>query len=586
MRENSAGRSCLRKLQALIRRGVTPNDGMKRSSIGSWRREAHKLIGLCSRDALAFSQRETIQLICLQTEFHDLSGEEAEAEDMILRHIYPQGENLVSRLRLNGTELVKEPAPDDANAAGLLRQVVWLHLEFAWVCSYRKGEFRAALNYLDEVKMFIDARLPATSYGTLSRFFYYQAHCYRGLRKFRESDHSLAQSQVNARLRYLLKIEESKPWNGTKGKENKAQRDAKEKEERTFAVICTARILGGGIAWNAIHRGQLTHAKNACLSAETLLEETGQEPYKLLVATNRLIAEQRMIPGDRPELETVLGDLEKKYSEHQITGSYHGQIRCALEIVQSRLDRLTYWRQDEGRRRADEKQIAAKLGELRETIRKGSGGRLKEWRSWRSWSAQARLLSVRFRLHESASGAWVAISDSVRQEIVAELKDLEHEVRGTYLEVKHAILRGRLEVAAFEHAEAVKYFQKALNSTDKEDPVLMSECFLQLADGYRLLGGFVPAREALDGWRAIMSAVDNAYLPQFAGMIRKSMDAAQRPFVINVEDDLTWKNCEGRLRSWLAGAARIRAAKENGNASGKAIAGILGIDPSSWSRWH
>jgi hypothetical protein len=239
------------------------------------------LIDLCEAEKASFGPRDLIQLISLRAEFHDLIGQEVEAEKLLRHHVQSGGSNVVLRIRLEDGESVTEPDYDDVGSAGLIRQICWLHLEFVWVCFYRRGEYAEALEFLDEIARFITSRLAPLkphSHGTWSRYFFYRAHCLRGMRRFRESEQALARSQEHARLRYLHKIEESRLKES-----DVAGRELERKEERTFAVICTARILGGGTAWNAIHRGNLMFAHSACLSALTLLEDTGQEPYKLLV---------------------------------------------------------------------------------------------------------------------------------------------------------------------------------------------------------------------------------------------------------------------------------------------------------------
>jgi hypothetical protein len=296
------------------------------------------------------------------------------------------------------------------------------------------------------------------------------------------------------------------------------------------------------------------------------------------------VAARRSLDFDDIAMKGVFNQLDSLYAAHEATGSYSGQIRCGLESVRGRLEYLNYWRPDNARRGVEEGEISKMLAKLDAAIEKGGLGR-QDWRAWRGWSTRTKLLSLRFSLHKLTVDSGGSLLHSSRESLVNALADLDREVRGTHLEVEQKILHGQVESLAQRYSEAIRAFQRASDCADEDDPVLKAECFLQLAEGYRIMNEFVSAEEAHENWRRISRAVDNAYLHRFASSIRRALDAANRPFVLRPGDDLNWKRCEHNLRLWLGDAARIKAAKESGEATGKAIAEVLGIDASSWTRW-
>ena len=135
------------------------------------------------------------------------------------------------------------------------------------------------------------------SHGTKFRLFYYRAHCERGLRRFKDSLLSFKRANGHAKQRYEQKRRRLSAIE--KIPEVLRVRLARER----FAIISIARILGGGLSWNAIHQGRLMRAQELGLSAETLLMETGQEPLRLFIRSNMAIARRR---AARPRLVKLM----------------------------------------------------------------------------------------------------------------------------------------------------------------------------------------------------------------------------------------------------------------------------------------
>jgi tetratricopeptide (TPR) repeat protein len=194
---------------------------------------------------------------------------------------------------------------------------------------------------------------------------------------------------------------------------------------------------------------------------------------------------------------------------------------------------------------------------------------------------QVKVYRLRLKMLAPVGGAAVDFD-----EVLREAQEIEPEVMQTQLGVEHQFLCGAAEAAAGRVKDAIIRFRKVLAIISDSDAKQRAECHLRLANAYEVDGNFVSAREHLREWHKLAGVVENAYLHRYAVTIESEITTAFQPFVIRCEDDLTWANCERNLKQWLAKTASARAQLEDPSAPGKAVASILGINASSWSRWQ
>lgn len=587
----------LEKILSWVRIGFA----MDFDSLLAWRVEVSRQIarleeGLAGNCAL-LDPPEQLKFICLRSEFHDLLGQTAEAAEILKPHVVMIGGELIPRVEGLG-QLAPSPNPeapdyDAEKHARWIRQIIWLHMQFVWVVYFRRGDFEVALEYFNRIERFIESRLVSIerpSHGTKFRLYYYRAHCERALRRFKQSLHSFKEANSHAKRRYEQKRQK------LFATENDAEvLSSKLAREKCFAIVCIARILGGGLAWNAIHQGRLMRAQELGLSAETLLMETGQEPLKLFIRSNMAIARRRASPARGRTAYLSMSELVRLYFEYRRAGDDLGQLRCGFEYVRGHIDFLSCWR-----------------GNTIETARS-----IRQARSWLdrvieiasrvpdpAWRERERLLRKRMQL---------AIGIIARRDGPDALPpDLRTLSPGTDLDIADPqlddeMMRAHLpssrseELAVEKHIlvvldrlsrpmtpsrikESIAILERALGRmADEPDPVVQSECRLVLAQLHLAAVDFRGVRDELDHWRARSTDIENAYLHRMAQSIEESLEEGVKPFVIRPnEENLEWKKWEKELRLWLARAARQKTGPQ---ASGKAIAETLGIDASSWSRW-
>lgn len=495
----------------------------------------------------AFTRTESLQLITLRAEFHDLLGQEGAAIEVITQFVAPGTSGLMERLvNIPGRAETEDPE----ERIRFIRQAIWLHLEYAWVCMYRTGQFELAIRYLKDIRAFIEEELMPyrPSHGTQARYYYYLAHCYRSLRKFSDAHRCFLESQNHAQKRYLLKCSEG------------GDREA----ERRFVVVCTARILGAGLAWNGLHTGQLSHAEAMSLSALTLLKGSGQQPFISLIETNRLIARRR---ASGPTDTEALDGLLKLANEYRSNGAILGQLRCGLEYVRGLLDYVTYWtdERDEGQVR----EISSWLKRL-EAVAAGSKDA--------TWGQRIQLLVFRYEL--------LTAEASSMPTLLEECQRFGSLTIGTPLWPEQQILLGLIAARIGNTDQAITVIGDAASLAKRlNDPIIEAEGHLQLAHILSGRDDYVSAREELAEWERMAAAVENSYLRQFAATIESDLKAKVAPFVIRVDDDLSWDRWERELKLWLGRAAMHRAQKQRLSMTGVVFSEILGINPSTWSRW-
>ena len=483
----------LRDIQQMIRFGFYRD----LSTLPDWSEELNLRIRVLrqhlKRVPDALSPPDKLQFISLQVDFHDILGQDQKAL-RILDEYLPwdgvdpsPGSDLASMVSgVYAPHFTSDSAETFKQEERWIRQVAWLHMELAWVGRFRQGKFERALGYLDTVFRYLQEHLiyprsrpPRPSYGTLFQYYYYRGHCERALRRFSDSLDSFTRAQTAARDRYRLKAEllggdfpqRSVPYSSTD--EERMRRLA---PDRRFAGICTARILGAGLAWNSTQRGQLAHAQEMCLSAETLLLGTGQAPLREFIRSNRLVAERRS--ATTPDgARIAMRDLARCFNNYRKVGDPLGQLRCGIEFVRGHLDYLIYWQSETTVAAADAQANSARV--------------VQNWiRRLRNVAAEVTDPSWGFRIDAQAVRLALLATKALPMEQRAPiLRDLgaqterasDHLAPGAH-DVELQILRSEIAVCSGDYRAGMAILDAALRRAQHDDPVLEAECHLHQAE--------------------------------------------------------------------------------------------------------
>ena len=511
----------------------------------------------------SLNQTAQIQFVCLKAEFLDLAGRYDHAEIVLDRHVSTGYRQFRERIKnIQGSP--PEPSSKVEDYDRWLRQIVWLHMQYAWVKYFRAGEFKEAILYLNQLEAFIQDELCVRwpSYGTLSRLFYYIGHCQRSLRCFKESVKYFLKSQDAAERRFLQKQENYKNLYPDETEQRRMQRL---NIHRRFAVLCTAKGLGSGLAWNAIHQGRLTRAQELCASASTLLLGTGQEPIKAFVKSNRLIALRRASAASTEDAGKAMTGLANLMRKYRSIDDPIGELRCGAEFIRGYTDFLEFWGGTKPDRRKAKLHVSQHITSLLLIASRLKG---------QSWGVRLRLMQIRFSMAVSDDQIESSTLEEVRA-IVLRNSDMSIQAEGLIIS---AIICARLK----KPLEGIEALNRALELVT-DDPVIEAECNLILANFQCELGDIAAAKNTVRKWKSVERLVENAYLHRLAEIVELNIDNAIQNFVISFERvDVSWETCEKELRVWLARVARFRAGP---NAKEKDIAAILKVAPSTWSRW-
>lgn len=587
----------LKNVQQMVRFGMYRDISNLKEWSNNVAEHLQQLQEMLVMDRNVLGQEEYLQYIALRAEYLDTMGRDENAA-LVLRQVIPEGcSSLHDWMNANPLEISSNRAhwgyAEEERFARRMRQIGWLHMEFAWVCYYRKGLMERALEYLEEVHSFLRAKLiepeegrARPSHGTLFRYFYYRGHCELSLRRFRESLQSFTEAQRHAGDRYTLKTQSIQTiW------EQLPDLKRTEKElmrmlspERRFSVISTARILGGGLAWNSIQRGGLRHAQEVCLSAETLLLGTGQEPMRAYIRSNRLVAQRRAEVAYSTGFSEAMKELRRSFEEYREVDDPLGQMRCGLEVVRGHLDALQYWKLtetlgDEAWTHS-EKVVLAEVGQLLGQLGEISARTMDKYGQFR-----IRLLKIRYSLLSSSN-----VSQEMAAMLGDELLKLAEAFQVGPSEAEHLILMADVERFGGNTKKAIQTLRETVSRTrDRNadqnwdrDPVIHSECHLRLADLHLKSLDYASANAEMGHWKVLSQMVEHAHLHRYADQLERRLNESLRPEIFRLEDDLNWAECQVRLRNWIARAAQHRAGP---GASGAKVAGILGVSPSQWSRW-
>ncbi len=558
--------SALTELEQAVRIGLYTD-----ATLEKWKSTLERLVSVCELEfeavspAEGMSQAEQLKFISLKSEFYDMAGNDVESRKWISQFVQQGEKGFIERIQaLRGTA----PAlSQDEDYARWIRQVAWVHLQYAWVMHYRRNENEKALNYLNDVLHFVEQNLKSPkrpSHGTYSRYFHYLGHCLRGLRRFRESEEAFLKSQEHANLRFAHKDARRKELYPNEGDRERASKLAL---QRRFAIISTARQMGSGMTWSALQQGQLSTAVAHCTNALGLLAGTGQEPTKAFIRSMKLIAQRRLAPGSTLLAGEAMKGLYGMMKQYSKIDDSLGELRCGAEIARGYMDYLEFWAGTKADRVDALNHVLRRIAALTKVAVK---------RSSNAWKERLRMMEIRASLAFDPSR--VASSDEM-QEVVEISRNASI---GLPRKVEARILLAIHFDRKREYRKGIEQLSEAFLAA-ADDPVLRAECLLHSVGLHSDAGDKAAAEDALGQWAILSRSVENVYLHQLSHIARTRLDRSETSFVIAADEaDLRWERWEAELKQWLVRQARIKAGPLGKE---KEIAAILGILPSTWSRW-
>jgi hypothetical protein len=440
----------------------------------------------------------------------------------------------------------------------LLRQAIWLLMNYLFFRFYEKGSYDRCLRHLTQLETVVSRHLKTdkyTPYGTLSRLYYYRSHCYRGLRRFSDVESDLMRSQENANQRLKNKLETLQ--------RKKHSID----EHRDFAIICTARILGFGFGWTELNRGRLTRAKRLLLSADTLLMPTGHQAMQQLVQFLLSIIERRLASPGTAEYVEAIQQIKKQREIYAAMKSRVGELRALQELSRAYLDwiDLLDWSPQQANFK---KQRAALLIEAQNV---GDQFRELSETSDSHWRCRYQFIDVRFTCQ----------LDEARYTVKRKLDNLQALIRNGQPEFETAfqVLQGYVLNRLGQWTGAIDLLQGSLREIGN-DPLLEAEVRLLLAESFAQTNDLVRAEEERTRWATLSQSVQNCYLRNLEVHVDRIIDDSKRPFHIDFAGDLDLKKNTKKLEKWLFRTAQKRHAA----ATDEDIGNLLRIPRSSVNR--
>ncbi len=560
----------LKTLRLLVRNGLPLGDDTDSPSL--LQDETQRVLSRLEPKRTQFSRLESLLYESLVAEYHAMFGR---IEDAV-HALEPQpGKGNAAELFIALDKSAEKGAPtlpqEYLADQKLLRQAIWLLMNYIFFRFYEKNSFERGLRHLDQLEIVVSRHLASDGYtphGTLSRLYYYRSHCLRGLRRFQEVEHDLLCSQEHANLRLKIKLESLAPGTKDGSKTQQIGLDAKLKSEhRDFAVICTARILGFGFGWTELNRGRLTRAKRLLLSADTLLLPTGHQAMKQLVKFLLATIARRLTATGSDEYKREMRALEKQLRIYQQMKSLVGQLRAVQELARGYLDWVDFltWSPKSGDSKTERNEVLEKARKFTSDFKELSSHADPHWK------CRHRFMDVRLACH----------LDEARNKVNEKLNDLGRLIQRSQreFELEYHVLRGYALNRIGDWTFALDPLQTALKKIEN-DPLLEAEVRLLLAECFARTGNLVKAAEERAHWVELRRNVDHSYLRDLERYVDLLIDNSQEPFVIGFHEHLRRDERVEELDSWLKRTAQKRLK----NPKDENVANILKVSRATVNR--
>ncbi|MBZ5533447.1 MAG: hypothetical protein LAO20_18620 [Acidobacteriia bacterium] len=541
-------KSALRTLRLLVRNGLPREHTIESPS--QLQAEIHKVLESLEPSLSRFSLLDSLMYQSLLAESHAMFGRIDDAIK-VLEPAPGKGPAVEMLSFLDASARAgRAQLPENYLAdKKLLRQAIWLLMNYLFFRFYEKGSYEPCLQHLTQLETVILGDLKSANHipnGTLSRLYYYRSHCFRGLRRFVDVERDLMRSQEHANQRLKHKLNSPAALSESQNILGKKAIDPLSiSEHRDFAIICTARILAFGFGWTELNRGRLSRARRLLLSAETLLLPSGHQAMKQLVQFLLAIIERRLSTPGSPEYEQAILNIKMQREIYASMKSSVGELRAVQELARAYLDWVDLL--DWSTKQNDHEQRRSVLLNEARTI----GDQFKELSETAEahWKCRYKFIDVRLACQ----------LDNPRYDIerkLLELKELIEDGQPEF-EIPYHVLQGYVFNRLAKWASSIDPLQEALKGIGN-DPLLEAEIRLLLAESFVGTNNLVKAEEESSRWATLSQSVQNCYLRNFAAHVDGIIESSRRPFHIDFYGGLDLDKNTKNLEIWLLRTAQKR----------------------------
>jgi hypothetical protein len=446
----------------------------------------------------------------------------------------------------------------------LTGQKVWAAMHYVFYDYYTcKGEYQRAIEEFKRIQQVI---LTAMSHGgiephtTFALFHYFIGQCYRAQRNFPLAEEHFFHAQQESVRRIEERIKATAITSG---------RAVGLGYEVAYNNVFSARVLGAGLSWVALHEGRLLKAAHLLSTAKALLACTGLTSLKHFMDMKFFAVMRRRARFDSPEYWEAMNDLEKCAEQFELGGDQFGKLRCARELVRGYLDLAEFGKDD----KSSNLHQAKKWLDVLEAA--------KTTRSEVRYALQhVRYLFVTGdvvgtqRVYESANSLVLGGGDIA----------IESRIDLANMGALLAISRKKYDTARYlieNELDSPRSDSVVSDENRHIDPVLEGECYLLLTDAANRQGDDKAARDYLRRWELLSNFVENYYLHHIAKTLRRELKTPRfiRDSSIKFENKFLTAHMR-EYAEWL----KDRVAEKYPDANNPKLAKIFGVSQATISR--
>jgi hypothetical protein len=554
-------RECFADVKRMVRAGVAKS--VQPLDIEATVPQAlSRLKDYASQSGNSFTESGELSMMRLEAEWLAERGK-TESAVAILEPVWTRLNGPLSKWKLPERPL--EPGRDRV----LLRQRVWTLMYYVFFRFFKiEGDVKTAVDHMKRLRNVIwkelsplghsidhgdeeeDSRSPL---ATWAMWHYLYGHCCRAQRHFPTAEKHFLDAQAYSQRRIEKKL---------------SHRDRDPEFDREYEIaynnVFSARILGSGLSWVAVHAGHLTRAIQFLRTSLALLTGTQQEPLKVTLRGLLAIASRRHAPLGKKEYADAMRELALCHKQFGEFGDVPGQRRCSLEIVRGNLD----------------------LAELRKDDKQLYLERAATWIDRLGPADNARD-QTRYHLIRSRYSLLAGDQTTAQTEWAGAKK-----LAVTELNVSVAITEGLVLIASGEAAKALRVVERELDylrpgrihaSANRNLEIVQeAQCYLLLVLAAKTCGQFKKALFYMKCWGRLSTLVENAYLREFARPLSKELQFEDFQLEFEFEMDRTIPSRIAEFTEFLETSVRVRF-PEVGR---RQLADWFEVDESTITRWN